>query len=460
MPRKNNVRWHDGSKAWVSAAGEISPKSGRRKPVYFRDIPYGPDGSPNHRKARAAMDAYLAARDARRDEVEDLTLGELAGYHLQWMGHRVRLGKTRPTTLRGHRQALRKFLSARGADGVLMNGRLAGRITATEVGAILDRWAEGHAPNYIGRILASVQAVLNWSVAPLPGRDPERLIPRNPIANLSHEATRAPQSPDRYAEEEEVRAFLEWGYRRAEAYTRSQVSRKTGRPIIKAGPLERRFERLTIDLIRVAYLTGCRPGELRVAEWSDYEARAVYLGDDGQWWGRITLDPGRWKSGGRTGKARQVYLCPEAVGVIESIRALEGRHPRFIWTHKRGPVPRTRQATLARDGEALPSHGVMWSETALPNKVCALRREAIAAGLPLQDGGPNRFVMYRLRHSRAADLLMGGVDGATVAKLLGTSVAMVEGTYGSHSEVFLAASAARGVPGRRGTGSEVHDAAV
>ena len=215
--------------------------------------------------------------------------------------------------------------------------------------------------------------------------------------------------------------------------------------MIKAGPLERRFERLTIDLIRVAYLTGTRPGELRVAEWTDFESRAVEVVTLGQWWGRIRLDPKRWKSGDKTGPSRDVFLPPEAVEVVEAIQALEGHHPRFIWTHKRGPILRKRETEIAQDEAAARSHGVMWSETALPNKVCALRRLAIADGVPLLDEGPNRFVMYRLRHTRAAELLMGGVDIGTVAKLLGTSVSMIEGTYGSYTAGHLAEAAAKGI---------------
>ena len=444
MPRKADIYWHGKNKAWVSAIGEVGA-NGRRRPVYFRDIPYGPDGGANHRKAKAALAAFLAARDARRKEAEDLTFGELARLYLRWLGDRVERGKAKANTRRSHAQALTKFLATPGAGGVLLDRRPAHELTGTEVGTVLERWATADdlGPNYLGRILSSVQAVLNWAADPLPGRQPEKLLAANPIAKLSHEATKAPQSPDRYAAEAEVRAFLAWGYARAENYSRSQSYKKSGRTVIKSGPLERRFERLTIDLIRVAYLTGTRPGELRIAEWGDYKPQAVQVA--GAWWGLIKLDPKRWKSGGKTGKARVVFLPPEAVEVIEAIQALEGRHPRFIWTHKRGPVPRTREASLDSPADAPASHGVPWSESALPNKVCALRKEAIAAGVPLLDEGPDRFVMYRLRHTRAAELLMAGVDVGTVAKLLGTSVEMIEKTYGSYTSSHLAEAAARGI---------------
>ena len=252
------------------------------------------------------------------------------------------------------------------------------------------------------------------------------MIAVNPLARFRHEATAAAHSPDRYATADEVRAFLDWGYARADAM----------------GGLAGRFERLTIDLVRVAYLTGTRPGELRVAERGDFEPKAVFLEPVGEWWGRLRLDPSRWKSGSKTRKAREVFLSPEAVAIVESILALPGHHPRFLWTHRRGNNWKARGSPAA-------THGEPWSDSALPNKICTLRRAAIKDGIKLEDTGPNRFVLYRLRHTRAADLLMAGVNIATVAKLLGTSVAMIEKTYSSFTTTHLAMAAGKGLNGTR-----------
>jgi site-specific recombinase XerD len=50
---------------------------------------------------------------------------------------------------------------------------------------------------------------------------------------------------------------------------------------------------------------------------------------------------------------------------------------------------------------------------------------------------------YLWRHVAASDLLMSGVDVATVAELLGTSAAQIQRTYGHLLEDHLAAASER-----------------
>src|SRR4051812_35700519 len=61
MARHAVARWHERSRSWVSAVGELG-KNGRRKPVYFRDLAYGPPKSPAWRAAQRALEAYLESR--------------------------------------------------------------------------------------------------------------------------------------------------------------------------------------------------------------------------------------------------------------------------------------------------------------------------------------------------------------------------------------------------------------
>ena len=363
------------------------------------------------------------ARRARRQCGVDHTLGDLFRLYLLWLKSRVEAGRNKPLTYESALKGLKKFRSLEFASGRSVKDQIARELSATDLARIVEGMRDaGLAPNYINRIVANVQAVLNWAAKPLHGREPEQLIDRNPVARFQHEATRAPQSPDRFATDAEVEAFLKWGYANAD----------------RIGGLAGRFERTTINLIEVASLTGARPGELRIAEWTDFEARAVHIAELDEWWGRIRLDPTRWKSGGKTGKPREVFLPPAGVRIVQAIEAIPDRNPRFIFTHKRGMLANSRGATD-------PNHGEVWSATALPNKICYLRRKAILDGVPLLDKGENRFVLYRLRHTAAAKLLMAGVDVGTVARLLGTSTGMIESTYGSYTSSHLAKAAAKGL---------------
>jgi integrase len=414
MGKRASVRWHEKAGCYCSDAGEpVVDKSGRlrRQTVYFRGI-----AKSDRRKAQDALDRLVQTREEQIVTEGDLKIGQLVQLYLAWSE-----GHARPLTFTGHRKILSKFLRAtHGAKSY--RDKLAKDFTATDLTRIISAWLNaGHGPNYIGRMVASVQAMLNWAAAPIADREPERLILANPIKGFSHEATRAPRSPDRFAPDEEIASFL--------GFLRKRIEGLGGENV-------KRFEGMTADMIEVAALTGARPGELRVAEWTDYDPEAVELG--AETWGRIRLDTERWKAGGKTGEFREVFLPPEAVAIIERIKAHPNHHPRFIWTHKRG----ARSATRGADVRV---HGEPWSESSLPTKILKLRRIAIAAGVALADKGENRFVLYRLRHTAAARLLMAGVPVALVAKILGTSPEMITRVYGSYLSKSLVEAAALGL---------------
>ena len=65
--------------------------------------------------------------------------------------------------------------------------------------------------------------------------------------------------------------------------------------------------------------------------------------------------------------------------------------------------------------------GSQWKKTAWGNEI---KLAASAAKLP------KAVVGYTLRHSVITDLVVGGLDLFTVAKLAGTSIKMVEAYYG------------------------------
>ena len=135
-------------------------------------------------------------------------------------------------------------------------------------------------------------------------------------------------------------------------------------------------------LLRVAWFTGSRPGELRGLKWSDLDAAG----------GRAVLDA--HKTARKTGKPRVIYFPARVRRMLE----LLPRESEFVF---------------------LNTHGRPWTKDAL---VCAFRRLRKASKL--------QAVAYDYRHTWITRALMEGVDIATVAELAGHSdTAMVAKVY-------------------------------
>jgi integrase len=136
------------------------------------------------------------------------------------------------------------------------------------------------------------------------------------------------------------------------------------------------------DLIEAAALTGARPGELVAARRSAFDARTK----------SITLASG--KSGSRT-----VTLSPVAVALFE--RLAEGKLPK-AWL-------------LTRDD------GQPWAHSDWDELV---RDAAAKANLPAGT------CLYTLRHSWITQAITDGMSPLEVARLVGTSLRMIDKNYG------------------------------
>lgn len=143
------------------------------------------------------------------------------------------------------------------------------------------------------------------------------------------------------------------------------------------------------DLLLAAMLTGARPGELVSLRRHDFDART----------GTITF----------TGKigSRTVPLSDAAAALFK--RKARGKHPgAFLLTNA----------------------GRQWRRWDWDDEVrAAVKRAKLPSGT----------VLYTLRHSFITEALMGGMSTLEVARLTGTSLAMIEKHYG-----HLVAESARG----------------
>lgn len=135
------------------------------------------------------------------------------------------------------------------------------------------------------------------------------------------------------------------------------------------------------DLLACIAMTGCRPGDPVAMLRKDFDDRT----------GSVTF---RTKTGSRT-----IPVSPSAKEMFN--RLAKGKAMKA-------------QMFVRADGKA-------WTPTDWA--------EGIREALPVA-GLPAGVVAYSLRHSWITDAIMGGLDLLTVAKLTGTSLAMIEKHYG------------------------------
>jgi integrase len=172
------------------------------------------------------------------------------------------------------------------------------------------------------------------------------------------------------------------------------VPGKRGRPLRARRPEEYRpvgenpyagFE----EVLRVYWHTGARTGELAACTASDFvrSARQIVLG--------------RHKRAKTMKDAipRRITLNGEAFSILEKwCRSKRGDEPIFTDPKGRG-----------------------WTRMRLDERFVKVRKRA---------GVRDDITIYSFRHLWISEMLMSGVDVATVAKMAGTSIAMIEKVYG------------------------------
>lgn len=135
------------------------------------------------------------------------------------------------------------------------------------------------------------------------------------------------------------------------------------------------------DLIECVALTDCRPGDPSLCLRSDYDGRTASV---------------RFRSKDHD---RKIPLSRAATALFDRLA--------------KGKLPKTHLFT--QDGKKV------WTPTDWSELV---RDAAARAELPAG------VTLYTLRHCWITDAIVGGMDLLTVAKLAGTSLAMIEKHYG------------------------------
>jgi integrase len=392
MPHRPKIRWHAPANAWRSDVGPYG-KNGRRTPVYFREIP---NTSAGRRKADAALEDYLRARDrAEAEAVHDaanprLWVGVVKPYlaHLRKLVDAHERGER---TLRSHAERLKRFLDFAPTDGpyagVPMGRRLAPSLVDDDAARFITALkADGCGPRRIDGILRSLDACFNWAARPVAAREPRRLIPANPFLGI--ERDKVPRKARRLPTRAEFARFLRAARREVEAWTAIPGGRCSGcvrsgrfpdRPCRRSHGRRAMHDRAVLLLCRLQFHCGTRPDELCGATWDEVRMPGQDVGEPGwtsrawrdpatrQWWGRIVVFG---KTSRPKGELRRVPVPPLLARAIERVRAAR-LHPRWIF-------PRAARGGSGR-----------WDSTALAGKVRPWRDAAALGGL---------FVLYALRH--------------------------------------------------------------
>ncbi len=236
-------------------------------------------------------------------------------------------------------------------------------------------WLEGneYAPATTQLAIRNVSAMLNWAAKPDPERKVARLISTNPFAGYSYNLVHEKKP---YRAVAELRRFL----RLIAGATRGRI-------------VYRVSTRNLLLLLRVARLTGCRPGELCGALWTDL--------DEGMT--RIVLPADRHKTGYATGQPRIIFLpetCRRIFHYLRRKNAADGNEFSHIFNRENGP----------------------WCSGYISNRLASWRNSLRQAGL-------RKITAYDLRRTYCTDALANGASYANVAKLVGNNPATLAKYY-------------------------------
>jgi integrase len=283
------LSWDDAANAWMPRRGRVGVDE-RRAHVAAAEL-----------VARFADDAAERERIEAERRARGITFREVARAYLEWL---EKIRGARPSTMRSHRSLLAEpgVAHKRGTSvtaGHIMSAlgdRPAGRVTATEIDALLRRVAKsGVSPRTVNHTREILGAIFSFGM-----KSTAFQLPSNPVKGTDRR--RVPESG----------VLLFYSPEEIESLARA-LSAGVHRPVpAERGELERFEDQRDAEAVRVAAYAGLRLGELLALRWRDID------------WSGSALTISRSLSAGfegatKTGRVRRVPLADQAAAALERL---------------------------------------------------------------------------------------------------------------------------------------------
>lgn len=380
MGRRASGYWDDRSGQYFVRLGEVSEKSGKRKP---RPLLYD-DGTPvafGDDDGREQAIERIQAAIAKADElVKSPNVDALVRMFLVW--HRERGSK--PRTIYTHRWNLFKFIDFE-HDGVRYGSRSPASITLADLTRFRKAMkANGWETGTIRIAYAAILAMWHWACRPVEDRDPPRLLDVNPFADL--ERPKKGKGRKLILPWATIRALVEFAETRTPTIFRRDRVRDVSRCLA----------------LRLIAETGCRPHEASELQW-DW----VFEGE------RVLVIPAEAT---KTGKEDRIVGLPDEVAArLAKLRHSGNAHK--LWVFAMKGDRRTTPPLVKRIAT--------WFN--------AVKADAAKAEPPLFI--PETFTLYSLRHSFVSQARAGGIDLRELAPGMGHSADVAERVY-AHAQII------------------------
>jgi integrase len=382
MPRQPKLRKKKVGRAtyWYTEAGG---------PTYFGNVEAVP-----YLEARRlfAVHVQILLDERNVSKEQGFTAGDLIDLFLEWV-EKHRSHATYTTRL---------IYCSRFGDLKVRNVKIADlpadKVRASDLEGFLERMeGEGLGPQTRLHAETSVRHCWNWG-ARHPSPTPYLPPAFRPFASVerTHVPRKALTEGDLITREE-VAAVFACGEIGLDQFRRHGLMKTA--ELRGAGGLERSGD--FTELLKCFYHTGARTDELASCEAGDFLPRTS----------QVVLGRHKRSRTQRQPTVRHITLNPEALAIFQ--RHCEGRRP--------------------EDKLFLNEDGRPWTVRNLAKRFERVKEVAKALGMPVR----NEITIYDFRHLWISEALMAGNDVVTVARMAGTSIAMIERVYGHFSNQHL-----------------------